>query len=372
MTPRTIAFVSDAVYPYNKGGKETRLFEITTRLADRGHDVHIYCMKWWPGKADRIENGVHLHGICPYISLYKGKIRSIKQGVLFGLSCFKLLFASFDSIDVDHMPFFPLYSVRIVCWLKGKKMNATWHEVWGTEYWKTYVGLYKGMLAGLIESVSVKLPDTICAVSELTATRLKKQLGYSNKLVVIPNGIDLRGITSAKKSTQKSDIIFAGRLLAHKNVDVLLEAIAELKQTLPNIRAIIVGEGPEKTKLQKQVKTLHIEKNVIFLPFKDDIKDLYGLIKASKVFVLPSTREGFGLVVLEANACGIPVITIDHPDNAAKDLIDGGNGKVVKLNAENISQNILDQLSKSKFKQPKKIFDFDWNVLISKFEQVYH
>lgn len=370
MTPRKIAFVSDAIYPYNKGGKETRLFEITTRLAKNGHDVHIYCMQWWQGKSDRIEHGVHLHGICPYIPLYDGTRRSIKQGVLFGLSCFKLLFTSFDVVDVDHMPFFPLYSVRIVCWLKGKKMNATWHEVWGTEYWKTYVGSYKGVLAGLIESISVKLPDTICAVSDLTATRLQKQLGYSNKLVVIPNGIDLVEITATKKSTQTSDVIFAGRLLAHKNVDVLLEAIAELKQTLLNIQAIIVGEGPEKSALQTLAKTLKIEHNVTFLPFKDDIRELYSLIKASKVFVLPSTREGFGLVVLEANACGIPVITIDHPDNAAKELINGENGMIVKLSSSSIAQAVKSLLNAKAL--PKQTLEkYDWNSIILRFEEAY-
>jgi len=153
--PHTLAFVSDAIYPYNKGGKETRLYEITTRLAQKGYDVHIYCMQWWKGKADRVENGVQLHSICPLIPLYDGPRRSIKQGIIFGLACFKLLWANFDVVDVDHMPFFPLYSMRIVCWLKGKPMNATWHEVWGMTYWREYLGGIKGTIAGWIEAISV-------------------------------------------------------------------------------------------------------------------------------------------------------------------------------------------------------------------------
>ena len=53
-------------------------------------------------------------------------------------------------------------------------------------------------------------------------------------------------------------------------------------------------------------------------------RDVYGLIKSSSVFVLPSVREGFGIVVVEALACGVPVITTDHPDNQARLLVEDG------------------------------------------------
>ncbi len=127
-----IAFVSDAIYPYNKGGKEKRLYDISTRLAKLGHDVHIYCMKWWDTKEnDRVEHGVHLHAISPLLDLYTGKRRSIRQGLLFGISCLKLIKENWDIIDVDHMPFFPVIFTKVVCVLKRKKMIASWHEVWG-------------------------------------------------------------------------------------------------------------------------------------------------------------------------------------------------------------------------------------------------
>lgn len=365
----TIAFVSDAIYPYNKGGKETRLHEITTRLADRGYDVHIYCMKWWEGVDERIEQGVHLHAICPYIPLYDGERRSIKQGILFGLACFKLLTAKFDVADVDHMPFFPLYSMRVVCWLKGKKMVATWHEVWGQEYWQEYLGGVKGHIAWWIERVSAILPDTIFAVSAMTAERVKKKLGYSGRLVIVPNGLDLEKITTAKKSSNSSDVIFAGRLLAHKNVDVLLKAIQIAKKSYPNIKAIVAGEGPEKEKLIELAHTLNIDKNVAFLPFQEDIKELYGLIKASKVFVLPSTREGFGLVVLEANACGVPVITTDASDNAAKYLVTTDNGLLFKINEHQLSLCITDMLRERK--KIKINENCDWVNTVNIIEEEY-
>lgn len=367
---KIIAFVSDAVYPYNKGGKETRLHEISTRLAVEGWDVHIFCMKWWKGDKDRVEEGVHIHAISPYYPLYSGNRRSMKEGILFGLSCFHLLRYDFDVIDVDHMPFFPLFSIKVVCMLKRKKMFATWHEVWGMNYWREYLGRVKGTIAGVIELASVKTPDGIIAVSQMTADRLRGTLGYKNDLYIVPNGIDLNTITAAVKSKIESEVLFAGRLLSHKNVDVLIESIELLKNDVKKIKLVIVGEGPEKEPLKALVNKLHLEKHVEFLPFQPKVEDLYGLMKSSKVFVLPSAREGFGLSVLEANAAGIPVVTIDHADNAAKDLITENNGEVVKLSKENLADAIKRNLKKVR---SSGVFskNYSWKKIATDLSKIY-
>ena len=80
----------------------------------------------------------------------------------------------------------------------------------------------------------------------------------------------------------------------------------------------------KKKRLGVLAQKLNLEKNIKFLGLLEDHDDVYAIIKSSKVFVLPSAREGFGIVVIEANACGIPVITVDHKDNAARDLIEEG------------------------------------------------
>ena len=103
-----IGFVCDVVYPFNIGGRERRLWEITRRLATMGIEVHIYTMKWWDGENTLDLNGVQLHATCKQWPLYHGKQRSIMQAVMFGLATFKLIAARFDVLDVDHMPYFPL------------------------------------------------------------------------------------------------------------------------------------------------------------------------------------------------------------------------------------------------------------------------
>ena len=135
-----IAIVIDAVYPWSKGGREKRLFEIATRISGFGDDVHIYTMKWWEGPKDRLENGVHLHAIAPYYPQYSGHRRSIKQSVLFGLACLKMAAVPFDVVDVDQMPYFPVLAVWLVCKLRGRRMIATWHEALRWSDWTTYAG----------------------------------------------------------------------------------------------------------------------------------------------------------------------------------------------------------------------------------------
>jgi len=100
-------------------------------------------------------------------------------------------------------------------------------------------------------------------------------------------------------------------------------------------------------------------------------------MKSSKVFFLPSTREGFGTVVIEANACGIPVVVIDHKDNAAKDLIrDGENGLICGYNPEVIADRIILLLDMIKHNNIKNVCKesakiYDWNNIVNRIEQVY-
>src|SRR5579885_210697 len=225
-----LAIVYDAIYPFVKGGTEKRNYEISKRFAQKGYEVHIYGMKWWKGENVIQMEGVYLHGICKPMQLYtKNGKRSILQAIYFGLHCLKLIQEDFTILDVNHMPFFSLYSAKCIALIKKKKLYATWNEVWGRNYWVEYLGKF-GNIAYLIEWLSARMPDKIIAVSEHTRTKLIQDLKVKKEIVVIPNGIDLKEIVKVKPSENKSDIIFAGRLLSHKNVDYLIESIRLLKK----------------------------------------------------------------------------------------------------------------------------------------------
>ena len=80
-----IAFVYDVIYPYVKGGIEKRVWELATRLTRRGHEVHLFGMKFWIGNDILISEGVFLHGVCPAKKLYVGGRRTIWQPLYFSV-----------------------------------------------------------------------------------------------------------------------------------------------------------------------------------------------------------------------------------------------------------------------------------------------
>jgi glycosyltransferase involved in cell wall biosynthesis len=347
-----IGFVSDAVYPFNKGGKERRLWEISRRLVTGGVEVHIYTMKWWTGGRVLNLDGVQLHAICKWRSLYHGERRSMVQAALFGLATLKLLVARFDVLDVDHMPYFPLFSARIVCALRRKRLVATWHEVWGKEYWQRYLGRLAPISAA-IERLAAHAPDAIVAVSPQTSRRLTSDLGVTAPVYTIELGVDLEAIRAQEESCLRSDILFAGRLLAHKNVDVLLRAVALMTEGCPHLRCRIVGEGPERLRLEALSSELGLADQVVFHDFLPGT-EIYGVMKSATVFALPSIREGFGAVVLEANCCGLPVVTVDHPDNAARHLItEGETGFLTDVTAAGLAKALSVAIVAARLLDPK-------------------
>lgn len=377
MKKMKIALVYDAIYPYIKGGGEKRFYEIGKRLTKKGHQVHLYGMKFWEGENVIKQNEMYLHGIYKAKKLYtKEGRRSILQAIYFGFHSMKLIKEDFDVIDCCGFPYFSLFSCKLVSLIKRKKLFSTWHEVWGKNYWYEYIG-WKGYLGYIIEKLAVLMPDKIISVSKHTTHKCKSKLNSKKPIYTVPNGIEFDLITKIKPAKEKSDVIFVGRLISSKNVDILIKSIKLIKEKNPEIKSLIIGDGPEKKTLEALTQKLNLEKNIKFLGFLENDGDVYALMKSSKVFVLPSTREGFGIVVIEVNACGIPVITVNHKDNAARDLIEEGeNGFVCQLNEEEITKRIMRILENNSGRKMEEVCmdlakKYDWDKIGDKIEEFY-
>lgn len=366
-----IALVSDSVLPFHKGGKETRIHYLAQELVGMGQDVQIYTMKWWKGDDTYQQDGMTFHALCRFYPLYTGDRRSIKEALLFGFACLKLLTRDFDVLEIDHMPYFPLFAAKIVSKLRRKPLYATWHEVVGKAAWKAYIGTVGGLLAYGIEQLSVHLPDHIIAVSSHTQKELRDTLHYTGPLTLVSNGIDYKKIAAIPPAKKTTDLLYVGRLIPHKNVDLLITAVAKLKPTHPNIRCIIIGTGPEYESLTKLVKKYGLEKNIELTGRLESSDELFGLMKASKVFVSPSFREGFGITLLEAYACGLAVVTVKHPGNAAQYLVKKGLGIVCKPTPEAVAQSI-EKLLGTTAKETKAVAaSYDWSKQALNLKQVY-
>jgi glycosyltransferase involved in cell wall biosynthesis len=321
-----IALVTDAIAPYHRGGKEQRTQALAPRLA-RDAQVHVYTMKWWQGPSVRHEEGVVYHAIAPLIPLYTGERRSIREALVFAACCLRLITARFDVIEADHMPYLQLVPLKLIALLRRRRLVVTWHECWGRAYWDEYLGPL-GRIGWLCESLSTRLPDAIIAASPQTALRLRELAG-DRPIITAPNGVDRVAIDAAAPAGDGSDIIVVGRLLSHKRVDLLLDAVAQLRDRGTGRTREVVGSGPEGDSLRRRCDRLQLGDAVRFLDAVHGQAALYGRMKAARVAVFPSEREGFGIAVLEALACATPVVTTSAPDNLARHLVTESGGGVV-------------------------------------------
>lgn len=126
------------------------------------------------------------------------------------------------------------------------------------------------------------------------------------RVQVIPNGVDVDRFTPSAESERMDTILYVGSLILRKGIDILLEAIS-LASELERFRLLIVGEGPEMARLRLTASELALDDRVQFLGVQphDQVR---VLMQRARVLVLPSLEEGMGVVLLEALACGTPVV----------------------------------------------------------------
>ena len=361
-----LAIVTDAVHPYSRGGREVRYHELTRRLTDH-YDVHVYTMQWWSGARTMVTDGVTYHAITPLLPLYVGSKRSLSQAIWFALACLRMLFYHFDVIEADHIPFLQVLVLRAVATVKRKRFVATWHEVWDLTYWRRYMGGRIGVLAWLVEVFAMHLPDHIFAASPQTADRLRAYLSDRHKVTVVPNGIDLDTVATAYPAASGTDLIVVGRLMPHKRVDMLLQVVAQLHAEGLPVTCRVIGIGPQQEELHRLAKDLGIAGAVDFCHDVTEHKDLYGMLKAARVGVFPSSREGFGIAVLEALAAGLPVVTTSTPDNLAQYLVaHATRGVVCKPSVPALAaavRKVLAEDNTGPGKPDPWVGEYDWDAM---------
>jgi glycosyltransferase involved in cell wall biosynthesis len=138
--------------------------------------------------------------------------------------------------------------------------------------------------------------------------------------LVVLKGLATSTITGPIESERAPVFIFAGRLIPEKHADKIPAAIALAREKIPQLRAQIFGDGPERGKIRGEIVRLHLE-DVIECPGFVPWAQLDAAMSRATGLILPSEREGYGSVVIEAVARGTPAIVVRAPDNASTDLI---------------------------------------------------
>ncbi len=163
----------------------------------------------------------------------------------------------------------------------------------------------------------------------LTQEDFQDNWNCNSRVIVIPNPITLDG--NGYSSLDNNVVISAGRLIESKNFKSLINIWKYVNESYPDWKLEIYGDGPMRYSLQKQIEDLGLNESVTLCGFTTDIE---SKMLNSSIFAFTSTNEGFGLVLLEAMSCGLPVVSYACPCGP-KDIIEQGkNGFYVSLNDE--------------------------------------
>jgi len=221
--------------------------------------------------------------------------------------------------------------------------------------------------------------DLIIAVSHSVRDFLvKSEMALSEKIVIIPNGIELNRTDNRIQNTdnsRKAPVIGnVANLNFQKGQIYLIDAMPEILEKYPLATLEIIGEGEERVALEAEIKRLNIEKNVTLYGFKNKI-DRY--MKDWSVFALSSVAETFGIVVLEAMKAGLPVVAT-KVGGVSDIIIQNKNGLLVpSRNSKQLAKSILNVLDNpalaAKLKRAglERVKEFDWKIIIKKIEKEY-
>lgn len=369
-----VAVVLDTAPPWSKGGRERRYTELLKQFEAASLDVTVYTMRWW----DRRPTGrVSYVAITPLLPLYRNGRRSILPGVVFALGTLRLLLRRYDVILADHMPYLQLFPLRLVAWVRRVPLVAEWHESWSAEYWREYLGPL-GRLGSAIERASERLPDLIVPVAPSLVRELRGHGVADRRLVLMSNGVDRETASSVRPDDAAPEVLFVGRLLAHKRPDLALEGFARLAPRPEPPRMGLVGVGPERERLSALAERLGVASRVTFYGTVDDDLETWALLRGARVLVSTSEREGFGLTVAESLALGTPVVTVDCEGNEARHLVsDGLTGSLVACgDADAVARAVDGWLDRSaSHDEVRAAFwgahpDLDWSVTAAGYAQL--
>lgn len=356
-----IAVINDTVYPFFKGGAQKRVYEIARRLIQRGHEVHWYGMDY----GHREIEGIRIHAVSPAYEMYhEDGRRRISQALRFAAHL--SIRDRFDIIDCMNFPYLHCFPVKYAAMRQGTPLVITWFEFWG-DYWYTYMGKL-GLVGKTIERAVTRFASLIIADSEKVKGQLEQVPVRGDRIRVVPDGVDIKKIVDVEPSKHEYDVIYVGRMLAHKNVEVLLQALAMLE----DVTAVIIGDGTSRSVCESMSSNFGMDKRVKFLGHVERDEDVFAHMKSAKVLVLPSVQEGHPLVLPEAMACGTPVIGIK---GVCDEFIDHGvTGYLTNLQPYPMSRLIARALDVyPRFTMPclSASKHYDWEVITDKVEAVY-
>lgn len=344
------------------GGGTYYTHKMAKYLVENGHEVTLLCANYRGGLEREIIDGVNVIRVGNRYTVYtKAPIRFLKD------------FKGKCDVVIDE--------INVLPWLTPLYMRIP-----------KIAFIHQTTKEALFEELNGAVANVICSVEKIGLLFYRKAVfitvSQSVKQELIDNGIPRKNIsvvspgidmwkyerTSGEK-TAFPLVLYLGRLKKYKGVHYLVQAMKHVITTMPEAKLAILGEGDYRSELEKLVETLNLQDNVTFYGYVSD-EEKIRFLKKAWVLVVPSVKEGFGIVVIEAAVCGTPTIGTDTM--GLKDSIIHGKtgflvpyGKPVIL-AQKICQMLDDDELRNRFAKNAGKWgrSFTWEKTLKGFEMI--
>jgi len=282
------------------GGAEVHLHEIFKRICKKGHQVTLLCCQYPGAKSKEIIDG---------IKIIRNGSRNLFNYIV-PQTYFKFVKERRIDIVIDDINKIPFYTPLFV----RKPLIGIIHHLFGNSIFieaPLPAALYVNFAERLIPLLYRKIPMAV--VSDSTKQELVQKGFYEPHIHFVNNGVDTSIYKNLKINRNPSPMIgYLGRIKKYKSVDHLLYAFKIVVEKIPNAQLLIIGDGDYLSSLKKMAHSLQLDDAVQFTGTATESQKLEYLNRVWFT-VNPSPKEGWGLTVIESNACGVPVIAADSP-----------------------------------------------------------
>jgi len=345
------------------GGLETHLLDLCSHLVKLGHQSDVLCLDTCAKSRKKLKHSEVYKGIgitrIPYLDMKYYKI-SLPPKML-------KMIKEYDIINVHAIGFFSdifLLTKKI----HRKPVILTTHGgFFHTKDMRQLKNFYLKWSKKIL-----KKADKIVATGKVD---YKIFSGMPN-IELVPDSVNIDTYSKLKRNPKRNTLLHIGRIAKNKRIDLLINAVAKIKRSIPGIKLYVAGEDMEGLQkgLEMYARKLGVEKNVFFLRRVTDKKKL-SMLRTCEFFVASSDYESFGISVLEAMASGVPVIANDI--EAFRNLIKNGhNGYLADFSRPEEVANLIVKTSKNNLSvvsknARKSSQQYSWERNIKKIVQIY-